>query len=233
MDWVKLHTRFYVDPKVASLPDADTEMMFVRSLAYAGDQETGGFIPEASLPLLARRRRYAASVRALVGSGLWTAVDGGFHITRWDDRQKELENLAKRRAADRERKRRQRTSQQVSSSDGASRDASADSHVTVQTQEEEEELSNPPNPPPSGGNEHHGQHANCRACGTNRRPPPAKAKPDPLSDYQRAQLQRAEEGTAHVRELAEQEPDVNLNVTKIHEARRRLQPPEDHDPPPA
>lgn len=225
MDWVKLHTRFYVDPKVASLPDAHTEMMFVRSLAYAGDQETGGFIPEASLPLLARRRRYAASVKALVASGLWTADAGGYRITRWDDRQEELETLAKRRAADRERKRRQRASQKESSSEGTSRDVSADSPVTVQTQEEEEELSNPPNPPPSGGNDaqHDGTHINCRQCGTNKRGKPKPPPPDPATQQQRAMLAKAEEGNQRARELAEADSDPVAAVIGLEQARSELQ----------
>lgn len=111
MDWVKLHTRFYVDPKVASLPDADTEMMFVRSLAYAGDQETSGFIPESIVPLLTRKRRHAGCVKALVESGLWTKVTGGYRIGAWSDWQDQLDVLANRRAADRERKRKSRARQ--------------------------------------------------------------------------------------------------------------------------
>lgn len=142
MDWVKLHTRFYVDPKVASLPDADTELMFLRGLAYAGDQETSGFIPESAVGLLARRRRHAACVKALVASGLWTTVPGGYRITRWDDRQEELETLARRRAADRERKRRQRASEK-SSPQPMSRDTSADSPRDVRALEGEEETELP------------------------------------------------------------------------------------------
>lgn len=115
MDWVKLHCRYYADPKVEGLDDA-AEVMFVRSLALAGDREQRGFIPETSLPLLARRRRYERLVSALVAGGLWTPVDGGYVITAWSDWQDAADALAERRTADRERQRRRRRRQKESMS---------------------------------------------------------------------------------------------------------------------
>lgn len=111
MEWVKLRTSYYRDPKVMALPDADAEMLFIRSLSYAGEQGTHGFIPEHVLPALARKRRYANSVEALVVQGLWDVGDGGYWIARWDENQDELEKLTARRAADRERKRKQRAAE--------------------------------------------------------------------------------------------------------------------------
>lgn len=111
MDWVKLHVLYYTDERIEALPDADTEMMFVRGLARAGELGRGGFIPESSLPRLARRRRYGGCVDALVASGLWISVDGGYQITNWSDWQDALDALAARRATDRERKRRQRAAE--------------------------------------------------------------------------------------------------------------------------
>jgi hypothetical protein len=111
VEWVKLRTSFYRDPKVMGLPDAESELLFIRSLAFAGEQETHGFIPEHVLPALARKRRYDNSVRALLAQNLWQAGDGGYWITRWDENQDELEKLAARRAADRERKRKQRATE--------------------------------------------------------------------------------------------------------------------------
>ena len=108
MDWVKLAIRYYADPKVASLPDEATELMFVRGLARAGEEGRQGFIPESVLPELARRRRYAACVDALVASGLWSRATGGYQVARWADWQDGLDALAKRRAADRERQSRRR-----------------------------------------------------------------------------------------------------------------------------
>jgi hypothetical protein len=124
VDWVKLSARYYLDPVIASLPDADSEVMFTRSLAYAGDQETGGFIPAGMLPALCRRRRYEACADALVASGLWLPVGGGFSITRWQEWQLELEAIARRRSADRDRKRRER-----GRDNGMSRDMSEDTEA--------------------------------------------------------------------------------------------------------
>lgn len=144
MEWVKLHGRYYGDPKVMALPDADTEVLFVRSLAYAGDQETGGFIPEHAVRALTRVRRSGVLVRALVKTGLWTAVSGGWQITRWDVWQADHDVLAKRRHVDRERQRRKRAAERSN----MSRDTSSDSHVTVRHREKEKEL--PPVAPHGG-----------------------------------------------------------------------------------
>lgn len=124
MDWVKLHTRYYDDARIEALPDADAEIMFTRGLARAGELERAGFIPEESLPKLARRRRYAASTRALLASGLWTRVDGGYQITNWDHWQDALDALVARRTADRERQRRRRASVREERQTGARAESS-------------------------------------------------------------------------------------------------------------
>lgn len=107
MDWVKLSARYYLDPAVANLDDA-AEVMFTRALAYAGDQETGGFIPAGVVPALCRRRRYETAVDALIAAGLLRRARGGYAITRWHEWQSELEAIVRRRSADRDRKRRER-----------------------------------------------------------------------------------------------------------------------------
>lgn len=156
-NWVKLAFRFYADPKVAALPNEATELMFVRGLARAGEEQKAGFIPESALPELARRRRYAACASALVAAGLWSRVDGGYQVTRWADWQDGLDALSRRRAADRERQRRRRsadTSTDLSRDNGhlsrdgppVSRDMSRD--VTLTEEEKDKEL--PPSSPPRG-----------------------------------------------------------------------------------
>lgn len=112
MEWVKLATRYYTDPAVASLDEA-AELAFVRSIAYCGAEETGGFIPERVVPSFFRRRRYSAAVQAIQAQGLWESAtddrgEPGYRIRRWDDWQAELDAIAQRRAADRERKRAER-----------------------------------------------------------------------------------------------------------------------------
>lgn len=111
MDWVKLAQRYYLDPAIrgmdGDLADA-AEVMFTRGLARAGEVGQHGFIPEQDVPLLARRRRYAAVVRVLTESGLWQAVPGGYQVRRWADWQDHLDALTRKRTADRERQRARR-----------------------------------------------------------------------------------------------------------------------------
>lgn len=107
VDWVKLATRYYTDPKIRALDDA-AELMFVRGLARAGELGDGGFIPESDLGLLARRRRYETLVKALVDARLWSRMDGGYRISAWADWQSAADALAARRTADRERQRKHR-----------------------------------------------------------------------------------------------------------------------------
>lgn len=134
--WVKFAVRYWVDDKIAALPDADTELMFVRGVCSDHAKRTGGFIPESALPELARRRRYATCVDSLVANGLWLRVDGGYRITRWADWQDALDVLERRRAADRERKRAKRAAErearasQTPSVRGQSGDGSADFRAT-------------------------------------------------------------------------------------------------------
>ena len=135
MDWVKLSTNYYLDPKIVGL-DADAEVLFIRGLAYAGDQETRGFIPERIVPSLARSRRPAATVRKLVDADLWKHAPGGYRMPAWGHWQDQLDVLAARRAADRDRKRRERAGKPPPTSNvrGQSRD------VRVLEGEEELEL---------------------------------------------------------------------------------------------
>lgn len=107
MDWCKLSARYYLDKAIAQQDDAG-EVMFTRALAYAADQEEGGFIPAGMLHVFSRSRRYEATAGALVAAGLWLPVRGGYQITRWEEWQSELEAIARRRSADRDRKRRTR-----------------------------------------------------------------------------------------------------------------------------
>jgi hypothetical protein len=135
VDWVKLATRYYTDPKVRGLDDA-AELMFVRGLARAGELGDGGFIPESDVSLLARRRRHETLVEQLVVSRLWSRVDGGYRINAWADWQSAADALAVRRAADRERQRKRRAAADPLSRDNGnlSRD------VTVTEEEEERDL---------------------------------------------------------------------------------------------
>lgn len=125
MDWVKLAVDFFDDERIEVLDDA-AEVMFLRGLARAGKVGRGGFIPESSLPKLTRRRRHEPLVNELVESGLWTRVAGGVQVTSWSDWQDAFDELAKRRAADRERQRNRRQRLREQQESTVSRDTSRD-----------------------------------------------------------------------------------------------------------
>lgn len=136
MKFVKLTCNYYRDPAVAAdLSDAG-EVAFTRGIAYCGDAETGGFIPEAILPSLMRRYTPARGrkiVAELVMSELWVVVPGGWQIRTWDRQQEELERLLSRRKTDAERQRRHRADKAATPaplSRDIERDSSRDSHVT-------------------------------------------------------------------------------------------------------
>jgi hypothetical protein len=139
MDWVKLNTSYSDDVALAALDDA-AEVMFTRGLAYAGRAETSGFIPAAQIAYLTRTpskaKRIATSLTQPTPTGKhgpWEVVDGGYQIRNWDHYQAELEGLAARRRADRDRQAKRRSEQSRDKSTGQSRD----SHVTVTALEKE------------------------------------------------------------------------------------------------
>lgn len=177
VDWVKLAQRYYLDPAIrgvdGDLGDA-AEVMFTRGLARAGEVGQHGFIPEQDVALLTRRRRYAAVVRVLTQSGLWTVVPGGYQIARWSDWQDHLDALTRKRAADRDRQRRRRAAAHNGSP--LSRDPSRDVTAVEGEGEREKEggyssvgksppSTGDPQPPPQTCNRHpDGTDDPCRSC---------------------------------------------------------------------
>jgi hypothetical protein len=176
VDWVKLHTSYYDDERIEVLDDA-AEVMFVRGLARAGELEREGFIPEKSLAKLTRRRRYAPLVEELVRSGLWTIAPGGVQVANWDRWQDRLDDLARRRAVDRDRQRRRRLRLAEQAESIASRDnghSSRDGHGPKREEVEKEggggrevtpAARDPAEPPPETCDRHpDGTDDPCRAC---------------------------------------------------------------------
>lgn len=107
MDFVKLTTRYYLDQALLRAGEA-AEVLWCRGKAYAGGEESDGFIPTEVLPLLCPTRGKARAA-ALVREGLWMPVDGGWVDLRWaTERQATKESLRETRAAGSERVRRYR-----------------------------------------------------------------------------------------------------------------------------
>lgn len=110
MKYVKLQTGYYQDPKVLGLSDG-AEVLFIRSIAYAGAAETSGYIPRAWIPHGSRMidaRSLHKLCKELTSCALWTEVDGGFQINRWHENQPEAEKLLDQRKAAAERQRKHR-----------------------------------------------------------------------------------------------------------------------------
>lgn len=132
MDWVKLSTSYDTDAAIMRAGEA-AEVLFTRSLAYCGREETGGFIPDG-MPERLCPKGARARVKALVSEQLWVRDDEqhGWWVRSWGAWQSELDALAARRRADRDRKRRERDrrAQAARAEREKSRDMSRDSHVT-------------------------------------------------------------------------------------------------------
>lgn len=88
MQWVRLDTAFPRNHKIlALLGDKDGHravVAYVCGLAYAGEQNSDGFIPKAALPFIHARMVDAAK---LVEVRLWMVDPGGWLINGWTDFQ--------------------------------------------------------------------------------------------------------------------------------------------------
>jgi hypothetical protein len=119
MDWYKQRVGYYFELPMVDAGE-EAEVLHLRAKSYAAHIESGGYIPLRALPLITPRRPQQRADK-LVEVGLWELTAGGYRIVDWDEDQAELEALAGRRRADRERKRAQRD---------RSADSSRDGHVT-------------------------------------------------------------------------------------------------------
>lgn len=111
MEFVKLFTRYYLDVAILRAGEA-AEVLFIRGLAYSGDQESDGFIPEEALKSLATSRG-KARVSALVREGLWEVVDGGWQIPGWAKHQITKAQLDANRESGRQRVARHRANEKA------------------------------------------------------------------------------------------------------------------------
>jgi hypothetical protein len=154
MEWVKLYTTFHDHRKTVEL-DANAIALWTLCLSWSGAQDTDGFIPRRiALRFLAGELGDEAAAR-LVRVGLWGAVDGGYRMANWDDRQTTAADREARRAQWRGRKARQRTPERdgdghVPGHAGRTRE----SRVIPATRVEEsrrEQRDSPPIPPHGGG----------------------------------------------------------------------------------
>ncbi len=199
MTWVKLDDTCPDHPSIVGLSDAGFAC-WVRGLCYASRHLTDGLIPKSALRTLGSPK----AARELVDAGRWVAVDDGWRVHGYEEKQRTREQVEQERERWRDRQSRHRTVTPASR-----RDMDV-SHGGVTETETETETEQPPLPPHSGG-DHRGQHANCRACGTNPRgTKPAERNPSSL-------LRPVEEVLAGA-----PAPDPATNAAGLDEARRHL-----------
>ena len=111
MEWVKLDTTFYLDAAIVRAGEA-AEVLFVRAMAYCGDQENDGLVEREILPRLCPNRG-AARAAALVREGLWDVVPEGWRFASWSRHQRTRQQIEAERVASRARKAKSRASHAV------------------------------------------------------------------------------------------------------------------------
>ena len=96
-DWVALSANYWIDPKIIAV-SAETELLFVRSLAYSKASRGSGFIPKQALNVFAAGLKQPQKcAETLVEQGLWEVVDGGWIITSWGQWNPSEDELEERR----------------------------------------------------------------------------------------------------------------------------------------
>ena len=111
MEWVKLDTTFYLDAAIVRAGEA-AEVLFVRAMAYCGDQENDGLVEREILPRLCPTRGRTRAA-ALVREGLWEVVPEGWQFASWSRHQRTREQMEAERVASRSRKARSRAGHAV------------------------------------------------------------------------------------------------------------------------
>ena len=109
MEWSKIYSDYYEDGAVVAVGE-DSEVLFLRSIAWSSGKDLSGFVPQWQLERFGLKnvRRRAAK---LVAEHLWTVADGGWQITNYEKLQAEITSAEKRRKADRARKQARRSAE--------------------------------------------------------------------------------------------------------------------------
>lgn len=128
--WYRLAAGYYKDDAVITAGEA-AEVLFVRALGYSKEQDTDGFISVNALPWIVKTKAKQRAA-ALVATGLWVEVEGGWRISNWALWQETKEQIEANREAARERAKRSRANKK-------NRDVSRVTHAHVTQQETETE----------------------------------------------------------------------------------------------
>ncbi len=116
MEKVWLSSTYFLDPKMAGA-SASTERMFTRLLAYCGNAETMGFVPQNAHKLVAIPNGNRSILDLISRKVLVEVEGGGYRFPAWSDWQESGDKLVERRRKDRERKAEKRAEQREMSAD--------------------------------------------------------------------------------------------------------------------
>lgn len=97
LPWVRLDTQFPSNPKVLELVTRKkwrAVVVYLASLAYAGQHGTGGYIQDTALPFIHATK---AEANDLTEVGLWDLAACGWDIHDWDECQVSDDASRKRR----------------------------------------------------------------------------------------------------------------------------------------
>jgi hypothetical protein len=109
MDWCRLGTGYYRDPALVRAGEA-AEVLFLRCLAYSGEQESRGRIPKNAIPMLTPSRTQLR-LKALIQEDLLVEDGNDVLIRSWEEWQEALDSESERRRKAREKKARQRAAE--------------------------------------------------------------------------------------------------------------------------
>jgi hypothetical protein len=102
VDWIRMQSSIYRNPKVLSLltlpTGFQTAVVYWFSMGYAGENGCRGQIPKVGLPIIQGRPKDA---QRLVEAGLWKVTQNGWEVHDWSNYQPTPEYIAKRSEAGR------------------------------------------------------------------------------------------------------------------------------------
>ena len=84
--WAKIDDNLWAHPKWINLPDS-AKALWVSALSYCACYETDGHISTHTLPTLYPNKHRARAISALVKSGLWEPINGGYVFHDWEHYQ--------------------------------------------------------------------------------------------------------------------------------------------------
>lgn len=132
MTWAKIDDKFPHHPRAVEAGPLGRDL-YISGLCYAKSHLTDGFIKSQAVSTLAPGNPWRRSAAALVKSGLWESVPGGYRVHDYGQWNDTAEAERARIEAGRERKRRWASRRDGNASNGASGNASGNASGTSPT----------------------------------------------------------------------------------------------------